>query len=69
MKKSIETLTQTDYQAIIQMAWQQFQSGHSIFSKDGGLAYWTRRTIVLDGEIDAFDWKIESSHEKNPKRR
>jgi hypothetical protein len=67
MKKSIETLNQTDYQSIIQMAWQQFQSGHSIFSKDGGLVYWTRRTIVLDGEIDAFDWKIESSQQKNPK--
>ncbi len=56
MKKPMRMLNQTDYQAIIQVAWQQFQSGRSIFSKDGGLAYWTRRTIVIDGEIDAFDW-------------
>jgi hypothetical protein len=69
MKKSMRMSIQTDYQAIIQVVWHQFQTGRSIFSKDGGLAYWTRQTIVFDGEIDTFDWKVQSSKEINRKRK
>lgn len=48
-----------DYSIIIKKVWKQFQSGQSMFAKEGPLAHWTMRTITIDGE------EIDSSLVKN----
>ncbi|MCE2997847.1 MAG: hypothetical protein ACK5RG_09570 [Cyclobacteriaceae bacterium] len=56
MKKHVDRLSssEVDYNPIIKMVWQQFQSGHSIFLRNGGLSFWTKRTILSESEVDSF---------------
>jgi len=64
MKRRIDQLTNSeiDYNPIIKMVWHQFQSGHSIFLRNGGLSFWINRTIQVESEIDSF--KLELSRQK-----
>jgi hypothetical protein len=60
MKRSAKLLhkQEIDYDSIIRKVWQQFQSGQSILSKNGGLRHWTARFIPVEKDEIDIEWRL-----------